>query len=179
MTLDWIYIILLAFSLYRGYRKGIILSAFSFLAILVGIAAASKLSAGLVTQFGHGDISFIKWLPLLAYLIVFLLIAFIVRRVGRLLQKSIEMVALGSINRLLGALFSAFLLSIVFSLFLWLLTLMGLLSADKTSSFTYTLLEPLAPHIFEGIGTLIPWFKEGFHDLNLFFGKVNSNLLQH
>ena len=44
MVIDIILLILLAFAIIKGYRNGFVVAIFSFLAIVIGLAAAMKLS---------------------------------------------------------------------------------------------------------------------------------------
>lgn len=177
MTIDWIYFICLAFFLYRGFRKGFLLAICSIIALLAGIAAALKLSGTFVSLLSEDHPHLAKWAPILVYIIVFLIVAWIVRIAGRLLQKSIEMVALGWLNRLTGAALYGLLISLVFSILLWLLSRMELLSPQTIlASHTYPVLEPLAPKIMAGIGLVIPLFKDGFQNLNELFEKLNQQI---
>jgi membrane protein required for colicin V production len=45
MFIDLIFIVLIVVAIVKGYSKGIILAIFSVLALIIGIAAAVKLSA--------------------------------------------------------------------------------------------------------------------------------------
>ncbi len=44
MLIDIIVVILLVMAIFKGLRKGLIVAVFSFLAFLIGLAAALKLS---------------------------------------------------------------------------------------------------------------------------------------
>lgn len=177
MAIDWIYLILVILFFLRGYKKGIIISLFSIIALLVGIAAALKLSQTFVVLLSEKYPTVAKWTPIFVYIIVFLIVAWIVRLFAKFLEKSVEMAALGWLNKIAGGLLYIFLISIIFSLFLWLLTRMGTLSAKEiAASHTYSTLEPLAPKIFKEIGKVIPLFKDSFQDLSNLFGKLNQHL---
>jgi membrane protein required for colicin V production len=45
LSIDIIYIIILAMAALKGFRQGMVVAAFSFVAFFVGLAAAVKLSA--------------------------------------------------------------------------------------------------------------------------------------
>jgi membrane protein required for colicin V production len=88
-----------------------------------------------------------------------------------------EITALGWLNRMSGAILYALLISMVYSIFLWLLTRMNFLSPETiAASHTYPVMEPLAPKIMAGIGKVIPLFKDGFRDLNNLFEKLNQHI---
>lgn len=180
MAIDWIYVIFLAVFLFRGYRKGLILAIFSIVALLVGMAAALKLSGTVAGWLFEPQPRLAWWAPLLVYILVFFVVAFLVRIVGKVLQKSVEIVALGWFNRFTGALIYGLVWSMVFSIFLWLLAQMAVLSPKTiAASHTYPFLEPLAPRIMALCGNIIPVLKDGFDELGNLFENVNRQLAEH
>lgn len=180
MAIDWIYVICLAIFLFRGYRKGVILAVFSIIALLAGMAAALKLSGTVAGWLFAPQPRLAWWAPLLVYLLVFFVVAFLVRIVGKVLQKSMEIVALGWFNRLSGALIYGLVWSMIVSVLLWLLTQMAVLSPETiASSHTYPWLVSLAPEVMAFIGNIIPVLKEGFEELGNLFDNVNQQLTEH
>lgn len=177
MAIDWIFYILLALFLYRGYRKGFILALFSVVALLAGIVAATKLSGTIVAALVDNHPQWAQWMPLVVYVLVFILVAWLVRLLAKGLQKTVEAVAMGWLNRTVGALLYGILIGLIYSVFLWLLTKMNLLSPETISaSKTYAVLEPLAPRVFEWVGALLPFAKEGFEELGHLFEQINQHL---
>lgn len=177
MAIDWIFYILLALFLYRGYRKGIILALFSVVALLAGIVAATKLSGTIVGLLIDNHPQWAQWMPLVVYVLVFIVVAWLVRLLAKGLQKTLEAVAMGWMNRLVGALIYGILICLIYSVFLWLLTKMNLLSPETISaSKTYAVLEPLVTKVFEMIGALLPFMKEGFEELSHLFEQINQHL---
>lgn len=163
--------------LFRGYRKGLVIALFSVIAVVVGIAGAIKLSK--VT----GELLFSRspvaahWAPVITYILVFCILAWLVSMLGRILERSLELAALGWLNRLCGALLSGFLLSFVFSGFLWIWSRMQLLRPETlAASRLFPVLEPLAPKVFTLAGAILPGIKDAFQELNLFFDQVNQKL---
>ena len=45
MVIDLIFAILIVFAIIRGYQRGLIVGLFSLVAVIIGLAAALKLSA--------------------------------------------------------------------------------------------------------------------------------------
>ena len=67
MVIDIITVILLAMALWKGYSRGFIVAIFSFLAILIGLAAAIKLSV-IVTGWLSSSTNISKdWLPVISF----------------------------------------------------------------------------------------------------------------
>lgn len=177
MAIDWIFYILLALFLYRGYRKGVILALFSVAALLAGIVAATKLSGTIVAALIDNHPQWAQWMPLVVYILVFIIVAWLVRLLAKGLQKTVEAVAMGWLNRMVGALLYGILICLIYSIFLWLLTKMNLLSPETiTDSKSYAIVEPLATKVFGWVGALLPFAKEGFEELSHLFEKINQHL---
>jgi len=177
MILDVIYLISLLLFTIRGYSKGIVVALFSVVAIVLGGLGALKLSQSISALLFSDTQHAGKWAPLLSYIIVFLLIVWSVRLLAKWIQKSMEAVTLGWLNKLCGALLYAFLVTFIFSSLLWLFNKMGLINPDtKSMSKTFDIVEPLAPQVFTLIGVVLPFAKNVFSDLSLFFDQVNHKL---
>ena len=177
MILDVIYIVLLVMALVKGYSKGLVLAVFSIVAFVVGLAAALKLSAVVASWLGDTTSISAKWLPVVSFLLVFIVVVIIIRTAGKVLESTVEWAFLGWVNKLGGILLYAVAYTIVYSVFLFYAEKLQLFSTSTiTSSVCYPYIEPLAPSIMNGIGTVIPWFKDMFAELGAFFEKVSGNL---
>ena len=53
MILDLIFAVILILAVFRGYQRGLIVGIFSFIAIIIGLAAAIKLSAVVAGYIGE------------------------------------------------------------------------------------------------------------------------------
>ena len=180
MLLDILLLISLVFALIKGYQRGLIVGVFSFVAILVGLAAAIKLSALVADYLGQNVKLSAQWLPVISFVIVFLGVILLVRLGANLLQRTVEMGMLGWINRLGGMLFYAALVLVVFSVLLFYASEMEIIDAGtREHSLTYTWVQPWAPAIVGSFGDVIPFFKNMFADLKEFFGGVAENLSTH
>lgn len=114
---DIIFIIILAWSTYRGYMKGFIFQAASLAALLLGIYGAIKFSHFTAQALRvRLDITS-EYLPLIAFAITFILIVILIHFAGKLIEKIIKAIALGYVNKILGILFSlakaAFIISVI------------------------------------------------------------------
>ena len=116
-TVDLVFAILLLWAAYRGFTKGFIVQLATLAALLLGILGAvlfSDFTSGLIiTKF---DVSG-QYLPILSFAVTFIVIVIAVHLLAKVLNKLIDAIALGIVNRLLGVLFSllktAFIVSIV------------------------------------------------------------------
>src|SRR2546423_540560 len=100
MLIDIIALVLLILSLFKGLRKGLIIAIFSFLAFIIGLAAALKLSAIVADYLGSSTNISHRWLPVLAFIAVFIIVALLVRLGAKMLEGVIAMAMLGWLNRI-------------------------------------------------------------------------------
>jgi membrane protein required for colicin V production len=173
MIIDIIFLILLAFAIIKGISRGFIVAVFSFLAIIIGVAAAMKLSYIVANWLQHSFNTGRQWLPFLSFLIVLIGVIILVRLVANLIQRAINFAMLGWLNKLGGILLFILLYISVYSIFLFYLTKMNIIKPETiAASRTYTFIEPLGPKIVNLIGAIIPVFKNLFQQLSDFFGNI-------
>jgi len=79
MIIDIIFAVLVVLAIIQGFRRGFIIAIFSFIAIFIGLAAAIKLSAVVADYLAHSTKTSGKWLPILSFAIVFLIVILLVR----------------------------------------------------------------------------------------------------
>lgn len=170
MTIDIIALIVLAIAVWKGLQKGLIVGLFTFIGIFVGAAAALKLS-GMAGQYLLKHFPNLgPWVPLLSFILVFAGVVILVRLLAAFIEKTLEWSMMGWANKLGGILFFALLYALLFSIALFYADKMALLSADtKQSSVAYSMVQPLAPVLMDGIGKLIPIFKNLFTELEATF----------
>ncbi len=177
MIIDILILILLVWAIIKGFRRGLIVGVFSFLAILIGLAAAVKLSAVVADYLGENVKVSAQWLPVLSFAIVFLVVVLLIRLGANLLEKTVELGMLGWVNKLGGMIFYSALVLLVFSVVLFYCTELGIFSPQmQENSITYKWVSPYAPKVVDGMGEVVPIFKNMFADLKTFFGGVADNL---
>lgn len=176
MLIDIIAFIFLLVALFKGLRKGLIVAVFSFVAFIVGLAAALKLSATVAEYIGNSVSVSARWLPFLAFLVVFLGVLLLVRLGAKLLEGAVQAVMLGWANRLGGALFYALIYFFVYSILLFYATQLRLLNPSTIeASATYGWIEPYAPKLMSALGSVIPVFKNMFQELLHFFDRHKAS----
>jgi len=117
---DIIIIIILVWAFYSGYKKGIIYMLVSFIAIVVGLYAAIHFSYLVVDKLGAFLDKDPAQLKIIAYILTFIIVFGLLHLVGKILDKFLEAVALGFVNKLAGGALSVAIKVIVLSLLLWL-----------------------------------------------------------
>jgi len=175
MAIDIVLLVLLAIACFKGVSRGLIVAVFSFLAVIIGLAAAIKLSVVVAGWLKNSTNLNKQWLPFLSFAIVIIVVALLVRLLAKLLQKSVESVMMGWLNRLGGVVFYVLLYVSVYSVVLFYATQMDVLKpATINLSKTYNVIEPFGPKVVNAIGTLLPVFKNLFSDLEHFFGSFTK-----
>lgn len=176
MTLDIIFVVIMAMAVFKGLRHGLIYAVFSFIGLVAGLAAALKLS-GVVASWISDEPSPSRWLPVISFFIVFIAVAMIVRFAGNFIQKAFETVLLGWFNRLSGAALYMLLYAIIFSVILFYVMQLRLVSRETmTDSYFFPYLQPLGPWVIDGLGKVIPLFRDMFDSLQEFFGEVSGKM---
>lgn len=177
MLLDFIVAILMVIAIIKGYRKGFIIAIFSFIAFIIGIAAAIKLSVVVAGYIGKTVNVSDKWLPAISFAIVFLIVVLLVRLGASFLQKTFEFAMMGWINRLGGILLYITMYLLIFSVITFYLDKLELINPEtKKTSMVYSYIQPWGPSVMDGFGKLIPVFKGMFQDLEQFFEKVSHEI---
>ena len=166
-------------AIFKGYQKGLIIAVFSIIAFILGLAAALKLSA-IVADYLKDSINVsAKWLPFIAFALVFFTVVILVRLGAKLIEKAFQVVLLGWVNRIGGILLYATLYIIILSIFIFYAEKLKLLQpATIQTSLTYPFIQPWAAIVMDNFGKLIPPFKDMFTQLGDFFNGL-SNKIQH
>jgi membrane protein required for colicin V production len=173
MILDVIFAVILVVAIFKGYQRGLIVGIFSFLAIIIGLAAAIKLSAVVAHRIGHAVNVSEKWLPFLSFIIVFFIVLLLIRWGANLIQKTIEIALLGWLNRLGGILLYTAIYIIIYSIILFYAEKINLLKpATIQESATYSFVQPWGPKVIDAFASIIPFFRDMFSSLESFFGGV-------
>lgn len=173
MPIDLVCLILIVLAVFKGISRGFIVAVFSFMAFLVGMAAALKLSAT-VAQMLHNKMNFSGyWLPILSFMLVFTAVALGVKIGAKIIKKFASVFFLGWLDSLLGVILYVGMYLMIYSVILFFATRMTLISNEtKQASKTYSYIAPFGPKVIEGIGKAVPFFSHIFTDLGSYFDTV-------
>jgi membrane protein required for colicin V production len=177
MLIDILFAILFLIACFKGYQKGLIVALFSMIGFIIGLAAAIKLSTIVAVRLASNSNVSAKWLPVISFMLIFLIVVLLVNICAGLLQKTAEWIKLGWLNRLGGIVLFVLLYCLVFSVFLFFAVQLQLLKSEATeSSICYSIIKPLGPGVIDRLGIIIPFFKDMFTGLEHFFGTVANKL---
>jgi|SRR5450755_1694865 membrane protein required for colicin V production len=175
--IDFLFYLILFLAIVRGWRKGLILGLFSMVCGLIGLAAAVKLSAVLATHMKSGLHMTSRWLPVFAFIIVFLIVILIIRWIGTLLEKITKLVLLGWLNKLGGILLFLVLYLSIYSVVLFYGTKTQVISKQAiASSHFYSMIAPFGPTVIRSMTGFIPFGQDMFTALEAFFDKIAHNI---
>ena len=170
MMIDLIFLVLMLIAIIRGLRRGLIVAVFSFLGIVIGLAAAMKLSATVADLLRDSIRVSARWLPILSFIIVFIGVVLLIRLLANLIEASLDMAMLGWVNKIGGMVLYLIIFTAVYSVFLFYGTSAHILSPHAiNASVTYPYIKPWGPAVVNGFGKIIPLFKDMFTKLEDFF----------
>ena len=175
MIIDIIFVVLLVLAIIKGFSRGLIVAVFSFVAFLVGMAAALKLSAVVAISLQEKANVTGSWLPVISFFLVFIAVVLAVRLGAKLLKKAVSMVLLGWVDTIGGIILYALLYLFIYSVILFYAANIGLISLEtQKASVTFEYIQPLGPKVINGIGKVIPIFSNLFGQLSSFFDSASS-----
>lgn len=177
MSIDVAFLVLMIIAVFKGYSKGFIVGVFSFIAFIIGLAAALKLSAIVAQHLESGTGVSGKWLPVISFALVFVIVVFLVNLGARILKKAVSMVMLGWADKLGGIILYMILYTIIFSVLLFFGTKTLVLKPETiAASHVYNFVSPWGPKVIDNLGKILPVFKGLFSQLESFFDNIGHKL---
>jgi membrane protein required for colicin V production len=163
MFIDIIVLMLLVLALFKGWSNGFIVGVFSFLAFIIGLATAMKLSTIAATYIGTYFTISEQWLPIVAFAVVFLIVVILVRLGAKAIESVIEVAQLGWVNKIGGILLYIMIYLFILSVLLLYARQMHLLKEETLlASHSYPYIHPIAPVIIDTIAIVLPFFRNLF-----------------
>ena len=170
MFIDVVCLILILWAAFKGLRNGFIVGVFSFLAFIIGLAAALKLSTLAAEYIGANTTIGARWIPFIAFAAVFLIVVLLVRLGAKAIEGVLRIAMLGWLNKLGGVLLYLLLYLFIFSIILFYAEQLHLIKEETmNNSVAYPYIKPLGPKFIDALGYIIPFFKNMFTELEVFF----------
>ncbi len=177
MIIDLAYLIVVVVAVVKGLRRGFVVGILSLVAFIIGLAAAMKLSAVAAGYLGNSTSLPAKWLPVIAFLLVFGIVVVLVNLLAALITKSLDLVMLGPVNRLAGAMLYLLIHTIIYSVILFYVVQLGWLKEPAIEeSKVYNLVSPIGPFFIDGLGKFTPFFQDLFGQLKDYFEKLSTEI---
>lgn len=174
--IDILIVIILGLGTYEGYRQGFLLGVlglFGFvIAVVLGLYFMDPMNDWLaknVTEFNLG-------FPIFGFIVIFVLTLLFIKVAGWILKQLMDMVLLGPIDAIVGALFGALKAAFFISLFFWQAGLFKLEMPKKWTKDSEMLyfIEPIAPGIVAGVKSFFPSIEESLKKLEEVVDKVKD-----
>lgn len=174
MVIDICFLALIVLAIFKGLKQGLVAAAFSFFAIILGLAAATKMST-LVAKWISDTVNIhAAWLPFLAFIIIMIAVGLVVRICATIIETTLQLSMLGWLNKLAGIILYSCIYITVFSVFIFYLAQLHLLKPPVIeSSKTYPYIQNWGPSIINLFGKIIPIFKGMFEELTKFFDSLS------
>jgi membrane protein required for colicin V production len=177
MIIDVVVLIVVILGVIKGFSKGFIMALFSTLALIFGLAAAVKFSSVAAPAISKSLGIQGHFLPIISFLAIFVGVIIVINLAGKALEKTFEMASIGLINRGAGALLYLALYLSITSILFYYIERMGLLRREVLeASLTWNWISPWGPAVLDGLGLVIPFFKDMFNSLNGFFQDVTGSI---
>ncbi|WP_075602698.1 CvpA family protein [Saccharicrinis aurantiacus] len=143
--------VILIIALVKGFKNGLVIELASLAALVLGVIGAIKFSD--ITETWLLNYFNSNYIGLISFLVTFIAIVVAVHLVAKAVDKLVKAVALGTINRVLGAVFSlvkiGFIVSILLSVFVSFDRTFDIIPKEtRESSIIYEPLSEFAPSIF-------------------------------
>jgi membrane protein required for colicin V production len=155
--IDILILIAIALGMIGGFINGLIKEVASLAALILGIWGAIRFSSFTAAKlYDYFDMSG-KYVGIISFVITFAIIVVIIHFIGLLVDKLVDAVALGFINRLLGIAFGLFksvlIMSVIFVVLNAIDTRRPFLPKEKIEqSMLYNPISDIAPALFPIIG---------------------------
>jgi membrane protein required for colicin V production len=153
--IDIIFLVPIIWLAYRGFRHGFIIELASLAGLIAGIYAAiyycGRVEHLLVLFFDMDT----RYLPVIAFVIVFIVVVVVVYLLGKILENFVNMIALGFLNKIAGGIFGILKAALFLSIIIIILTHINdrFISEDrKENSVLYKPISALAPFLWKKLG---------------------------
>jgi len=152
----------LALFVINGFMKGFIISLASLAALILGIYLAIHFSNYVQVLLQDNFHPSRTWLPILSFSITFLIVVILILMVAKLMEKIVDVVGMGFLNKLAGALLGLVKGVVLASIILFILFSIDkkqkwITADDRKGSLTMNTVEQVFPKIMSGLGTSLPF----------------------
>ncbi len=177
MFIDICLLALFVLAIFKGIKKGLVVAAFSFFAIFLGLAAAVKMSTLVAGWLSETINVKAGWLPFLAFIVIMIVVAIVVRIFAAIIETTLQLTLLGWLNSLGGIVLYCCIYVTVFSVMIFYMEQLHLLKGPVIeASKSYQYIHFWGPKAIDIFGKLVPIFKDMFEELTRFFDAFSKNL---
>lgn len=159
-TLDLLMIIPLAWGVFNGYRKGLLVEIVAVIAFVVAMIVGFKFLAfgiDLLSPYISRELAR-KILPWLGFSVIFFPTVLMINQMGLAIRRSLKYSVLGTFDSVAGAAVGLFTWVFGISVILWLLSHMGVKmpARQAETAFLYPYIRPIAPKVMDKAAVWVP-----------------------
>jgi len=154
--LDILFAILLLLFAWRGFRKGLVIEIATLAALVLGILLAYYFSDMAAEQLKNFFSISNHYLKAISFILIFIVVLLVVILMGKLIEKLADVMMLGFLNKLAGAIFGILKGALFISIFIFIIGLVS--SGDhifsqetRDKSILYSPVASVATKIFSWI----------------------------
>jgi membrane protein required for colicin V production len=168
-TLDIIFLVLIGVSIIYSLIRGLVREIFSFLSIILGFFAASYGSAAMANWL-HRWIENETFAQILGFALLFILVAFAISLLGKVLSRLAKKMDLNWADRMGGAAFGFLKAILLIAIILLVLTAF---LPSKSKVLSESQVSPIALNIARGLSFLVP------ENLRTLYGEKEKELKKY
>lgn len=151
-VLDIIFLVPILWFAYRGFQKGFIIELSSLVALILGIYIAINFSWFTAQWLTNNFNVSRKYLTIISFIVTFIAVIIGVFMIGKILERFVNILLLGFINKIMGGAFGIIKAVFLISIILWIINSLNvgqfIIKADtKETSNLYKPIESFAPTI--------------------------------
>jgi membrane protein required for colicin V production len=165
MIIDLFLLLFLVLGFFKGWTKGFIMALFEFVSFFAALALALQFSGWVEGYLKEKAKMDSEWLSFLAFVLVLVGAIITIRILGKLVEKSVELMMLGLVNRVAGIFVYLFIYVALYSILLVYLKRfewMGNETVIDSKSFSYLI--NFGGWVIDLFGEWLPAIKNLFND---------------
>jgi len=161
MAIDAIFLIIAGWGFFIGFSRGIIKTVFTFFSVVFGVMAAMKFGPAATRFLETAFDGTSAWLFFAGTLLAFVLTMVIIRMLANGLEGILESANINIINKFMGGMLFAALLTLMYSILLWVGEQAHVITPQTTqTSMTYPYLDRFPGQMRKVYDVAAPSFKE-------------------
>lgn len=175
MIIDLLFLASAIYGLYIGFTRGIIKTIFTVLSVVFGLIIAFRFSPDATDFLGTALDSDNPLMFVAGFILTFVLSMIIIRTFARALESGLRSANINVINQAAGAVLTAAITTLLFSMLLWFGDQAHLIKDDsKRESLSYSFLERYPKNVWKQAGKLKPTLTKFWGRSMDFFDKLEG-----
>jgi len=175
VIVDIILLILLALAIYKGWTKGFIMAIFVFISYFIALALAFHFSGTVEGYMRKNAANDSQWYSFLSFVLALVAGIVVVRLIGKLIEKSAELMMLGFFNRLFGIFTMSLIYVTFFAVVLVYCQRFGFIKTENASdSKTFNCLIQYGQWLVSHFSEWLPALKNLFNKAGDFIHKSST-----